>query len=108
MLRVLALMAAAGVAAPACGSPFKADGEPKSAVRQPEKRVTDETAVSKRFATLDAYLAHLKQRGALDMPWWREVQPGVYERVTTFRPADGQKPERATRAELMRRFGFKS
>ena len=58
------------------------------------------------FRTLGEYLAHLEGNGALDLPWWREVEPGVYELVTSFRPVDGQAPERATRAELMRRYGF--
>ena len=55
------------------------------------------------FRTLDDYLAHLERQGAMDLPWWRQVAPGVYERVTNMR---GRPPERATRAELMRRFGF--
>lgn len=111
MLRSLAILAAVGAVAPACGKPLQTDDPPaasthKSAAGKPEKRVTDQTSVSRRFGTLDDYLAYLKQRGALDMAWWREVEPGVYERVSTFRPADGRVPERATRAELMRRFGF--
>lgn len=60
-------------------------------------------ARGKTFRTLDEYLAHLEAQGALDLPWWREIRPGVYERVTSMRPAT---PEVATRAELMRRFGF--
>jgi hypothetical protein len=60
-------------------------------------------ARGKTFGTLDEYLAHLEALGAVDLPWWREIRPGVYERVTTKRPAQ---PEVATRAELMRRFGF--
>lgn len=60
-------------------------------------------ARGKTFRTLDEYLAHLEAQGALDLPWWREIRPGVYERVTSMRPAQ---PEVATRAELMRRFGF--
>ena len=60
-------------------------------------------ARGKTFRTLDEYLAHLEAQGAVDLPWWREIRPGVYERVTTKRPAQ---PEVATREELMRRFGF--
>ena len=60
-------------------------------------------ARGKTFRTLDAYLAHLERQGAIDLPWWRQVAPGVYERVTRM---PGRRPERATRAELMRRFGF--
>jgi hypothetical protein len=39
----------------------------------------------------------------MDLPWWREIRPGVYERVTNMPEA---RHEVATRAELMRRFGF--
>ena len=60
-------------------------------------------ARGRTFHSLDGYLAHLERQGAIDLPWWRQVAPGVYERVTN-RP--GRAPERATRAELMRRFGF--
>lgn len=60
-------------------------------------------ARGKTFRTLDEYLVHLEAQGAIDLPWWREVRPGVYERVTNMpdRPR-----EVATREELMRRFGF--
>jgi hypothetical protein len=57
----------------------------------------------KRFRTLDNYLAHLEQQGAIDLPWWREIRPGVYEHVIRMPEA---RREVATRAELMRRFGF--
>lgn len=60
-------------------------------------------ARGKTFRTLDEYLAHLEAQGALDLPWWREIRPGVYERVTSMPEA---RREVATRAELMRRFGF--
>jgi hypothetical protein len=61
-------------------------------------------AMGKRFATLDAYLAHLERyAGPIDLPWWREVRPGIYEHVMT---ATNAQPETATRAELMKRFGF--
>lgn len=55
------------------------------------------------FATLDDYLAHLKRQSAIDLPWWREVSPGVYEHVR--RMPEGAR-ETATRAELLKRFGF--
>lgn len=62
-------------------------------------------AMGKRFATLDAYLAHLQCfAGPIDKPWWKETRPGVYEHVTT---ATNAKPEVATRAALMKRFGFR-
>lgn len=60
-------------------------------------------ARGKSFGTLDDYLAHLQRQGAIDLPWWREVEPGVYEWVTRM---PRRRPERATRAELMRRYGF--
>lgn len=57
----------------------------------------------KRFRTLEEYLAHLERLGAIDLPWWREIRPNVYERVVRMR---GAHPETATREELMRRYGF--
>lgn len=57
------------------------------------------------FATLDAYLAHLRQyAGPVGQPWWRQIRPGVYQHVTTMAPQG--RPEIRTRAELMRQFGF--
>lgn len=56
------------------------------------------------FHSLDAYLAHLERQGAIGLPWWRQIGPGVYEQVVRRMPRG--RPERATRAELMRRFGF--
>jgi len=60
-------------------------------------------ARGRTFRSLDEYLACLEQQGAIDLPWWRQVSPGVYEWV---RRMPGARPERATRAELMRRYGF--
>lgn len=61
-------------------------------------------AMGRRFATLDEYLAHLRCRAApIGKPWWKEIRPGVYEHVTT---ATNAKREVATRAELMKQFGF--
>ena len=60
-------------------------------------------ARGKRFGTLDAYLAHLENNAALDLPWWRQVRPGVYEHVRRMR---GATPETVTRRELLERFGF--
>ena len=57
------------------------------------------------FATLDAYLAYLQQfNGPIDLPWWREVRPDVYEKMV--RTPEAQR-EVATRAELERRWGFR-
>ena len=58
------------------------------------------------FQTLDEYLEHLERHAApIDQPWWREVRPGVYQHVKRL---PGAAPEVATRAELMKRFGFTS
>lgn len=63
------------------------------------------SSFGRSFATLDEYLAHLEQyAGPVDQPWYREVSPGVYELVTTVRPAPA--PQTFTREELMRQFGF--
>lgn len=60
-------------------------------------------AAGEAFATLDAYLAHLKRRGAMDVPWYREIEPGLYELVS----GRGRRaPVHFSRAELMQRFGF--
>lgn len=57
-----------------------------------------------RFCSLDEYLSHLERNaGPIDQPWWRPIRTGVYEHVKT---RTGAKREIATRAELMRRFGF--
>lgn len=56
------------------------------------------------FATLDEYLAYLERQGAIDLPWWRQIGRGVYERVV--RMPEAQR-ETATREELMSRFGFR-
>ena len=56
------------------------------------------------FASLDEYLAYLEQaNGPIDLPWWREIRPGVFQKVIRMTGAD---PETATRDELIRRFGF--
>lgn len=61
-------------------------------------------AQGRSFATLDDYLAHLQRRGATDVPWYRQVEPGLYELVS----GRGRRaaPRRYTREELLRRFGF--
>ena len=56
------------------------------------------------FASLDEYLAFLETRGAYDVPWYREIRPGVYELVSRRGP--GAKPIIYTREELAQKFGF--
>lgn len=63
-------------------------------------------AFGRSFRTLDEYLEHLRRRaGPMDLPWWRPIGPDRFERVTSRRMPSGRR-EQATRAELMRRFGF--
>lgn len=57
------------------------------------------------FATLDDYLAHLKERSTIGVPHYEEVAPGVYVRQGQVAPRGG-KPARITRDELRRQFGF--
>ena len=61
-------------------------------------------AFGRKFATLDSYLVHLECAAApIDLPWWKQIGPGVYMQTST---ATDAATETATRAELMRRFGF--
>jgi len=63
------------------------------------------SSFGRSFATLDEYLEHLRQvAGPVDQPWYRKVRPGVYELVTSQRPA--APPQTYSREELMRKFGF--
>ena len=61
-------------------------------------------AQGRAFASLDDYLAFREKRGASDVPWYREIEPGLYELVS--RRAPGAQPKTYTRAELARMFGF--
>ena len=57
------------------------------------------------FRSLEAYLIHLQCHAApVDAAWWKEIRPGVYKHMTTATNAPPN--EIATRAELMKRFGF--
>lgn len=58
------------------------------------------------FSSLDEYLAFLKKRGAYDVPWYREVRPGVYELVSRRGP--GAQRQIFTRQQLLEKFGFQS
>lgn len=62
-------------------------------------------AHGKVFATLDEYLAHLKQLSAIDLPYWREISPGVYQKVVRMPEAE---PQTATREELLKEYCFDS
>jgi hypothetical protein len=62
-------------------------------------------AEGRTFATLDDYLAHLKERSTIGVPHYVEVAPGVFVRQGQVAPR-GEKPARMTREELRRQFGF--
>ena len=135
MLKVTAPALAAIVLSPACAAPPERDAEAASPIQgtEPEQRaspsqgngegrdassfhgsdegrqevnVTDETAVSRRFETLDAYLAFLESRAPIDGHWYREIRPGVYRLETgNYRGAEiGQRI--FTREELERKYGY--
>lgn len=69
--------------------------------------------INKRFATLDDYLAWLRQTQApVDGPWYEEIRPGVYQLRTgnlrVLGPEGDETPPGQTfsRAQLMKQFGF--
>lgn len=63
------------------------------------------SSFGKTFGSLDEYLEHLRNyAGPIDQPWYRQVRPGVYELVTSMRPAPPTKT--FTREQLIREFGF--
>ena len=111
---IKAMMALAGLAAGCADRPAGAADSAQARKERPamEQRTNDGDGVSglpssfgRSFATLDQYLAHLRENaGPIDLPWYREIRPGVYEYVTSMRPAGP--PKTFTREELMREFGF--
>lgn len=92
---IRAMFALAGLAA-ACseqtGAVTPADPIPEAArmastedQAQPRRQLP--YAHGRSFATLDDYLAHLRQyAGPVGQPWYREIRPGTYELVTTRVP----------------------
>lgn len=63
-------------------------------------------ARGRRFDDLDAYLAYLEQyNGPVDMPWWREISPGMYREEIRMHGSDIE-PQTLTRAQLAKKFGF--
>lgn len=64
-------------------------------------------AHGRRFATLDAYLAHLRAYAApVDRPWYREVAPDRF-RLERGNLRTATPPPTFTRAQLERKFGFR-
>lgn len=84
---------------------FQASGE--AAATQGDGRALPYSR-GRRFATLDEYLRYLRSNAAIDLPYYREIRPGVYVEVSSFRPLQrGRATSRTyTRRELMRMFGF--
>lgn len=93
----------------ACGSVGE-DGSTHAAAEEPVStmRFTPDNlphSNGKTFERLDDYLKHLETQGTMDKPFYREVEPGIYERVVG-RSAPGHVPERLTRKALLERYGF--
>lgn len=114
ILGKLLLIVTLGASAPACGSPLRVlDTAGKSvAIKGKGATVTDQSLpISRRFKTLDAYLAYLEQYEApIDKPWYKQVRPGVYELQTgnlRVLGAEGEEKRTFTREELERKFGFR-
>ena len=86
---------------------IKSDAMDDDAAGQDDGR-TLPNANGRRFDTLDEYLKHLEQYGAVGLPYYREVRPGLYELVSNYRALDQGQPEPRlySRRELMRMFGF--
>lgn len=57
------------------------------------------------FADLDSYLAFRKKRGAMDMPYYEQVAPDVFQ-LMLGRGHGGDAPQFFTRAQLLAQFCF--
>ena len=96
----------ASMAAAPCDVKLRARGE------MAERSASSANAVNglpesygRSFRSLEAYLIHLQCHAApVDAAWWKEIRPGIYKHMTTATNAPPD--EVATRAELMKRFGF--
>jgi hypothetical protein len=107
-LALLAISAACS-AAPAARTPAPAGNlkvaDAMTDSSQPRPIAGLPFAQGRAFASLDDYLAFRRSRGAYDVPWYREVRPGVYELMGRRGP--GAEPKVYTRDELERKFGFR-
>ncbi len=61
-------------------------------------------AQGRSFASLDDYLEFRAQRGTYDVPWYKQIRPGVYELISRRGP--GAEPLIYSREDLARKFGF--
>ena len=111
---VKSALAAAACTAVACSAAQVEQVEQDRAAPAKEEKMKPSTPSSgaaslpfargRTFRSLDEYLAHLEANAAIDLPYWREIRPGVYQ--WTVRMPEAREPETATREELMRRYGF--
>ena len=67
--------------------------------------------ISKRFGSLDDYLAYLEAtQGPVDGPWYKKVSENLYELQTgnlkLDGPAGADEKRLFTRQELEKKFGF--
>ena len=94
-----------GCASPLTAEPSDSADEPRASSTGADEAVPNRPySRGRSFANLDEYLAYLERaNGPIDLPWWREVRPGVFQKVVRM---TGAEPETATRDELNRRFGF--
>jgi hypothetical protein len=105
-VRAALVLAVAFAAAPACAAPPQ-EPPPLKPVENPAAPGAVAGlpfAQGRTFSSLDEYLAFRRGRGAHDIPYYREVGPGVYELVGRRGP-DAEK-KTYTRQELMQQFGF--
>lgn len=102
---IATLMVTSLVTTPAYGQTHPAATSKQGSTRmEPSRDAELPYSRGQTFESLDAYLAYLRQyNGPIDLPWWREVSPGLYELQVSM---PGAARERVTRAELMVRFGF--
>ena len=91
--------------------PAPAESNRQQAQTRMGNDVTDSgLPISKRFRSLDDYLAHLEQtQGPVDGPWYKEVSPGIYELQTggnLHLDVPSNEKRTFTRKELEKKFGF--
>lgn len=92
---------------PAVKFPNEASDEAVRPRRTPDGVADLPYAQGRVFRTLDDYLAHLRRLGTMDYPYWEEVAPDRYRKVTGRRPPGAPPPEEATRAALEALYGFR-
>ncbi len=66
-------------------------------------------AGNQTFVSLDDYLAHLQKLSVQDVPYYREVEPGLYKHEAGRQPPGRVVIDRLfTREELEEKFGFRA